>query len=91
VLSHFQTSFGEKPSSDLQVGFVIRLLLALASRIGWLVHFSFVRDKGKLRSHKLVRRVGLTHLPTLFLLMEGAQWALRDWTEGLAVPLRVRN
>jgi hypothetical protein len=51
--------------------------------------FLLVRDEGELRSHKLVVGVGLAHLPTLVLLMEGVQWTLCDWTKGHVVPLRV--
>jgi hypothetical protein len=89
VLSPIQTSSGEQPSSSLQVSVILRVLLALASRPGWLVLFLLVLDEGELRLHLLVGGVGLAHLPTLVLPMVGAQWTLRDWTEGPVVPLRV--
>jgi hypothetical protein len=80
---------GEKPSLALQLGVVLRVLLALASRSGWLVMFLLLLDKGELRLHLLVSGVGLTHLLTLVLPMAGVQWTLRNWTEGPTVPLRV--
>jgi hypothetical protein len=78
VLSPLQTLSGVKPSPTLQLDIVLLLLLALASRLGWLVLFLLVRDEGELRSHQLVVGVGLAHLPTLVLPMAGAQWTLRD-------------
>jgi hypothetical protein len=90
VFSPLQTLSGEKPSLSLQLGVVIQVLLTLASRPGWLVLFLLVCDEGELWSHQLVGGVGLAHLPTLVLPMEGAQWTPHDWTEGHVVPLRVR-
>jgi hypothetical protein len=90
VLSPLQTWFGEQPSPALKVNVVLRVLLALASGPGWLVLFLPMHDEGELWSHQLVDGVGMAHLPTLILLMAGAQWTLHDWTEGPAIPLGVR-
>jgi hypothetical protein len=49
-----------------------------------------VLDEGELRLHLLVGGVGLAHLPTLVLPMEGVQWTLCNSTEGHVVPLGVR-
>jgi hypothetical protein len=80
---------GDKPSPILQVEIVLQVLLVLDSRHGWLVLFLLVLVEGELQLHMLVDRVGLAHLPTLVLLMAGAQWILRDCTEGPPVPLKV--
>jgi hypothetical protein len=90
VLSPLQTLSGEKPSHAPQLGVVILLLLALASRLGWLVLFLPVHDEGELQSHQLVCGVGLACLLTLVLPMAGVEWTLCDWTEGPIVPLGVR-
>jgi hypothetical protein len=71
MLSPFQNSSGEKPSLSLQVSFVLRVLLSIASRPGWLVHFLLMQNEGDLRSHQLVGGVGLAHLPTLVLPIVG--------------------
>jgi hypothetical protein len=89
VFSLLQTLRGEKPSSVLQVNVVLRVLLAISSRPRWLVLFLLLLVEVKLRLHLLVNRVGLAHLPTLVLLMVGAQWILHDWTEGPIVPIGV--
>jgi hypothetical protein len=69
---------GEQPSPALQLGVVLRVLLSLYSRPGWIVLFHLVLNKGEPRLHILADRVGLAHLPTLVLPMAGAQWTLRD-------------
>jgi hypothetical protein len=90
VFSLLQTLPREKPSLDLQICIILRLLLALASRPGWLVLFLLVCDERELRPHQLVGGVRLDHLPNLVLLMERVQWTLHDWIEGPVVPLRIR-
>jgi hypothetical protein len=90
VLSHLQDLSGEQPSPTQQLDVVLRLLLALDSRQGWLVLFLPMHDEGELRSHQLVSGVGLAHLPNLVLSTAGTQWILRDWTEEPVVPLRAQ-
>jgi hypothetical protein len=87
VLSPLQPLSGVKPFPSLQLYVVILLLLVLSSRPGWLVLFLRVCDECELRSHQLVIRVGLAHLPTLVLSMARAQWTLHEWTEGPAILL----
>jgi hypothetical protein len=90
MFSPLQILSGEKPSPGPQLDVVLQVILALASRLGWLVLFLLVLVEGGLRLHLLVSGVGLAHLPTLVLPMVGAQWILRDWTEGPIAPFGVR-
>jgi hypothetical protein len=76
MLSLIQMFPGEKPSPVLQICVFLRLHLVLASRPGWRFLFFLVHDEGELRLHQLVNGVGLAHLPTMVLIMVGAQWTL---------------
>jgi hypothetical protein len=77
VLSLIQNFSREKPSSILKLYIVLRLCLALASTPGWLVLFLLECNEGELRLHQLVGGFGLLRVPTLVLLMTGAEWKLR--------------
>ena len=88
-LSLLQNFPGDKSSPALQLCVVLRVHIAIASRPRWLALFLLEHDKGELQPHQLFCGVGLAHLPTLVLLMAGAQWRLRSWTEGPVVPLGV--
>jgi hypothetical protein len=72
MLSLLQTFPREKPSPSLQLCVVLQACLALASRPGWIFLFLIDHVEGELRRHHLVGGVGLDHLATLVLLMEGA-------------------
>jgi hypothetical protein len=84
-----QTLLGDKSFPVLQLDVVLQVLLALASRPGWLVLFLLVLVKGEILLYQLIDGVGLAHLPTLVLPMADTQWRLHRWNEGPVVPLRV--
>jgi hypothetical protein len=52
MLYPLQTLYEEKPSPALQLDIVLRVLIALASRPGWLVLFLPMHDKGEIRLHQ---------------------------------------
>jgi len=78
ALSPHQTLSGKKYSSTLQLDAILQVLLILYSKPGWLVLLLLMLIEGELQLHMLVGGVGLAHLPTLVLLMEGAYWRLHN-------------
>jgi hypothetical protein len=88
VLSPLQTWFEGHPSPFVQPDVSLPFPLGLVSGPLWPGLSQLVLDEGELRSHHLVcMELGKAHLPTLVLLMAGAQWILCGWIEGPIVPL----
>jgi hypothetical protein len=77
------------PSPVVQSCIALRLPHVLSLRSLWPVSFLPTCNEGKLQSHQLFCGVGQAHLPTLVLLMVGAQWTLCCRIEGPARPLLV--
>jgi hypothetical protein len=71
----------------VQPNVALPFLLGLVSGPLWPSLSHIFLDKGELRSHQLVYGVGKAHIPTLVLLMVGAQWILHGWIEGPIIPL----
>jgi hypothetical protein len=87
MLSPLRAWCGGHPSPAAQLGIDISFPLVLSSGPPWPILSLLALNEGELRSHQLFCRVGQAHLPTLVLLMVGAQWILHDWNEGPVVPL----
>jgi hypothetical protein len=72
-----RNSLGGKSFPILQLDVVLKELLVLASKPGWLVLFPLVLIEGELRLYHLIGGVGLARLPALVFPMAEAQWRLR--------------